>query len=99
MRGDVTGKQGKTLVSIDAQQKLSTSFKLCGYWPQVLKRGMERFEAAWAEPGVQVVKLATVPEAVGLAPLLPGTCKRLIDGRRASFLPLISHTLALVPML
>ncbi len=95
----MTGKQGKTLVNIYAQQKLSTSFKLCGCWLQVLKRGMERFEAAWAEPGVQVVKLATVPEAVGLAPLLPGTCKRLIDGRRAAILPLSNHKLALVPML
>ncbi|KAK9837131.1 hypothetical protein WJX81_005021 [Elliptochloris bilobata] len=50
---------------------------------RVLKRGLERFESAWAEPGVQVVKLATVPEAAGLALWLPRTCRRLLDGSLA----------------
>ncbi len=51
--------------------------------PQVLKRGTERFEAAWREPGVQVVKLASVPEAAGLAPLLPRAAARLTEGSLA----------------
>ncbi len=49
----------------------------------MLKRGLERFEAAWAEPGVQVVKLASVPEAAGLAPLLPRAVARLTEGSLA----------------